>query len=118
MESLPNELIVEQLYRLPIEAVLSYCRVDRRRARICQNENLWMNLVLRDYPGLPPKLLNESYRNYYFHTVPVIFRYNSGPVTTYNIHVDLFTSEVPRLVSSLTPNSFFAYYLDRQKNYF
>ena len=47
---LPDEVLIQAIYRLPIESILQNCVVDQRSARICNKPLLWQALLRRDYP--------------------------------------------------------------------
>ena len=49
-ESLPEELLLEQLLLLPPEDVISACRINRQFAEVGRKVNLWIRLIRRDLP--------------------------------------------------------------------
>lgn len=50
MESLPEELLIEQLLLLPPESVLTACQTNRQFAQVCSQPSLWIRLLKRDLP--------------------------------------------------------------------
>lgn len=51
METLPDEaLIKEILGRLTVQQILERCTTEQRFARICQSNELWSLLTIRDFP--------------------------------------------------------------------
>lgn len=49
-ESLPEELLIEQLLILPPEDVLNACQTSRQFAQVCRRSHLWIRLIKRDLP--------------------------------------------------------------------
>src|SRR5579872_4354283 len=63
---LPDELIAEQLLRLPPKDLSSYCQSHRQVARVCQSDWFWKLKVDRDFYGVSQyKPVGISYRQEY-----------------------------------------------------
>jgi hypothetical protein len=49
MESLPNELTKEIVSHMPYESVVYMCQTDQHFNTLCQSNNFWEQLYMRDY---------------------------------------------------------------------
>ena len=53
-DSLPQELLLEQLLLLPPEDVIKACRINRQFAEVGRRVDLWIRLIRRDLPLVNP----------------------------------------------------------------
>lgn len=93
-ESLPEELLIEQLLLLPPEDVISTCQTNRQFAQVCRRQDLWIRLLRRDLPLL--KLTRESNPKILYLTGMMIVKnipelklaYLEDPIAFYNYSIN------------------------------
>ena len=78
METIPNEIVMQQLLYLPYKEIVKKCSISRKFAEICNNEYFWKQYLFNYFNG---KLINGlNYRQ---------------TVDTYSRTLDLLLNYVP-----------------------
>ena len=55
METIPNEIVMQQLLYLPYKEIVKKCSISRKFAEICNNEYFWKQYLFNYFNG---KLIN------------------------------------------------------------
>lgn len=68
--NLPDELIEEIAFHLPLKQIPKYMLISRRFAYVVNRDSFWMNRLAKDLPAAQPIAL-QTYRECYkeYHTV-------------------------------------------------
>lgn len=101
MESLPTELIIEQLLFLSLPDILRQCEISHRIRNICEDDRFWLLLVKRDYPEANPRNIKTSYKEFYQYATRINLYHNGKLITTRVFDQRLLSTELPQLLTEI-----------------